>query len=83
MCLNVYVNGIAKRGREDWIEGRQIGYTEADFEGVRRLVAVAIGADGEPSIIGYTTLEILELKVNLVTICRTLSSSLPEDCVPK
>jgi len=47
---------------------RRLGYAEVDVDGVRRLVPVAIGEDGEPSILGYTALEILELKVNPVTM---------------
>lgn len=31
---------------------------------MRGIVPVAVGADGEPALIGYTTLEILELKPN-------------------
>lgn len=54
---------------------RRVGYAEIDIEGLRRLVPVAIGEDGEPAILGYTALEILELKVNPIT--RKLERAVP------
>ena len=54
---------------------RKVGYAEVDVEGVKRLVPVAIGEGGEPAILGYTALEILELKVNPVT--RKLERTVP------
>jgi predicted aspartyl protease len=54
---------------------RSIGYADIDIEGVRRLVPVAIGEDGEPAILGCTALEILEFKVNPIT--RKLEKSIP------
>lgn len=48
---------------------RPRGLTEAKVElnGVRRTVPLAIGPDEEEPLLGYTMLEILRFKVNLVT----------------
>ena len=54
---------------------RSVGYANIKVEGVRRLVPVAFGEDNEPSILGFTALEILGLKVNPAT--RRLEKSIP------
>ena len=46
---------------------RSLASAEVEFQGVRRPVSVAFGADGEQPLIGYTTLEALGFKVNSVT----------------
>jgi len=43
---------------------RGLALAEVEIEDVRRPLLIAIGAEGEKPIIGYTTLEILEFKVN-------------------
>ena len=50
-------------GRIIW---RRLAPAEVEIAGVRRLVLVASGGDGEP-LVGYTTLETLGFKVNTVT----------------
>jgi predicted aspartyl protease len=48
---------------------RQRGLTGAKLEidGVKRTVPIAIGPDGEEPVLGYTSLEILQFKVDSVT----------------
>jgi len=46
---------------------RGLALAEVEIEGVRRPVLVAIGGEGERTLLGYTTLEILGFKVNPVT----------------
>ena len=46
---------------------RRLGLAEIEFNGVRRPVLIAFSPDTEEPLIGYTTLENLELKVNPVT----------------
>lgn len=43
---------------------RGLGFAEAELQGRKGIIPVAIGEDGEPPIIGYTSLEIFELKPN-------------------
>ena len=50
-------------GRIIW---RRLAPAEVEIAGVRRLVLVASGGDGEP-LVGYITLETLGFKVNTVT----------------
>ncbi len=56
---------------------RRRGFTEAkiEVEGIKRTVPVAIGPEGEEPLLGYTALEILQLKVNPVT--RTPERTIP------
>ncbi len=54
---------------------RSVGYAKVDVEGVKRRVPIAIGEETEPAILGYTALEILELKVNPIT--RRLEKAMP------
>jgi len=46
---------------------RGVGFAEAELEGVRGVIPVAVGSDDEPPLIGYTALEIFELKPNPLT----------------
>ncbi len=46
---------------------RKLGLAEIEFDGMRRPVLVALSPDTEEPLLGYTTLENLELKVNPVT----------------
>jgi len=46
---------------------RRLALAEVEISGVRRPVLVAIGGEGEPALVGYTTLEVLGFKVNPVT----------------
>lgn len=46
---------------------RKLGLAEIEFDGIRRPVLVAISPDIEEPLLGYTTLENLELKVNPMT----------------
>jgi len=46
---------------------RGLALAEVELEGVRRPVLVTIGEEGERALIGYTTLESLNFKVNPVT----------------
>ena len=46
---------------------RKLGLAEIEFNGIRRPVLVAVSPDTEEPLLGYTTLENLELKVNPVT----------------
>jgi len=46
---------------------RQTSTLDAEIKGVRDTVPVVIGEDHEPTVIGYTTLEILGFKINPVT----------------
>ncbi len=46
---------------------RSLASAEVEVQGVRRPVLVALGANGEQPLIGYTTLEALGFKVNSVT----------------
>ena len=51
-------------GRTIW---RRLAPAEVEIAGVRRLVLVASGGDGEQPLVGYTTLETLGFEVNTVT----------------
>ncbi|MEM1534604.1 MAG: hypothetical protein QW059_05440 [Nitrososphaerota archaeon] len=44
-----------------------MGFAEAELEGVRGIIHIAIGSEEEPPLIGYTALEIFELKPNPAT----------------
>ncbi len=46
---------------------RKLGLAEIGFDGIRRPVLVAVSPDIEEPLLGYTTLEHLELKVNPIT----------------
>jgi len=46
---------------------RKLGLAEIEFNGIRRPVLIAVSPDTEEPLIGYTTLENLELRVNPVT----------------
>ena len=46
---------------------RKLGLAEIEFDGIRRPVLVTVSPDTEEPLLGYTTLENLELKVNPVT----------------
>jgi len=46
---------------------RKLGLAEIEFDGIRRPVLVVVSPDTEEPLIGYTTLENLELRVNPVT----------------
>jgi len=46
---------------------RKLALAEVEIEGVRRPVLVAVGGEGERALLGYTTLEVLDFKVNPVT----------------
>jgi len=54
---------------------RKLGLAEIEFDWIRRPVLVAVSPDTEEPLIGYTTLENLELKVNPVT--RKLEKTKP------
>lgn len=54
---------------------RGLGFAEAELEGAKGVIPVAVGADGEPPLIGYTALEIFELKPNPST--RSLEPTRP------
>lgn len=54
---------------------RKLGLAEIEFDGIRRPVLVTVSPDTEEPLIGYTTLENLELKVNPVT--RKLEKTKP------
>lgn len=45
----------------------KLGLAEIEFDGIRRPVLIAVSPDTEEPLIGYTTLENLELRVNPVT----------------
>ena len=49
------------------IISRRLAPAEVEIAGVRRLVLVAAGGDGERPLVGYTTLETLGFEVNTVT----------------
>lgn len=46
---------------------RKLGLAEIRIAGVRRPVLLAVGADGEKPVVGYTTLENFGFKVNPIT----------------
>jgi len=46
---------------------RGLCFAEAEPDGVRDLVPIALGGDDEPSLVGYTVLEILGFKVDPVS----------------
>jgi predicted aspartyl protease len=46
---------------------RQTSRLDAEIKGVRDTVPVVIGEEHEPTVIGYTTLEILSFKINPAT----------------
>jgi len=54
---------------------RGLCYAEAEMDGVRDFIPIALGAVGEEPIIGYTALEILGFKVNPIT--RKLETATP------
>lgn len=54
---------------------RKLGLAEIEFDGIRRPVLIAVSPDTEEPLIGYTTLENLELKVNPMT--RKLEKTKP------
>lgn len=54
---------------------RKLGLAEVEFDGIRRPVLVTVSPDTEEPLIGYTTLENLELKVDPVT--RKLEKTKP------
>jgi len=54
---------------------RKLGLAEIEFDGIRRPVLVVVSPDTEEPLIGYTTLENLELRVNPVT--RKLEKTKP------
>jgi aspartyl protease family protein len=43
---------------------RDLGYFETELEGVRDIVPVTVASEDEPTVIGYSTLEILGFKVD-------------------
>ena len=72
--LKVRRKVAVKLSNEHEVE-RGLCYAEAEVGGVKDLVPIALGADGEEPLVGYTTLEILGLKVNPIT--RTLEPATP------
>jgi len=46
---------------------RGLCFAEAELEGIRDLVPVALGGDDEAPLVGYTALEILGFKVDPIT----------------
>lgn len=54
---------------------RKLGLAEVQIADVRRPVLLAVGSDGEKSVVGYTTLENLGFKVNPIT--RSLERTRP------
>lgn len=46
---------------------RGLALAEVEVEGIRRPMLVALGAEGEAPLLGYTTLELLGFKVNPIT----------------
>ena len=48
------------------IISRKLDIVEIEIEGIKRQIYVTIGGESEVPVIGYTTLEILGLKVNPV-----------------
>jgi aspartyl protease family protein len=49
------------------IISRGLALAEVEVEGVRRPMLVALGAEGEAALLGYTALELLGFKVNPLT----------------
>ena len=54
---------------------RGLCYAEAEVDGVRDLIPIALSAEGEEPLVGYTTLEILGFKINPIT--RKLEPTTP------
>jgi clan AA aspartic protease len=46
---------------------RGLALAEVEIEGIKRPILIALSKDGERSLIGYTTLEVLGFKVNPLT----------------
>lgn len=46
---------------------RKLALAELEIEGIKRPVLVSLSEDGEKSLLGYTTLEVLGFKVNPLT----------------
>jgi predicted aspartyl protease len=49
------------------IISRGLALAEVEVEGIRRPMLIALAAEGEPPLLGYTALELLGFKVNPVT----------------
>ncbi len=49
------------------LKKRGQGYAEIELLGTKRLVPILVGPDGESALLGLTTLEILQFKVNPLT----------------
>jgi len=54
---------------------RGLCHAEVEVDGVRDLIPLTLGGEGEVPLIGYTTLEILGFKINPVT--GRLETTLP------
>lgn len=54
---------------------RNLALAQVEIEGVRRPMLISVPEDDEQPLIGYTTLELLEFKVNPLT--RTLERARP------
>jgi predicted aspartyl protease len=46
---------------------RALCYAEVEMDGVRDLIPITLGGEGEEPLIGYTALEILGFKINPIT----------------
>ncbi len=49
---------------------RRLALAEVEIEGIKRPVLSALSEDGEKSLLGYTTLEVLGFKVNPEYLAR-------------
>lgn len=54
---------------------RKLGLAQVEIAGVRRPVLLSVSEDDEHPLVGYTTLELLEFKVNPLT--RSLERARP------
>lgn len=54
---------------------RGLCYAEAEMDGVRDLIPITLGGEGEEPLVGYTALEILGFKINPIT--RQLEKTTP------
>ena len=66
---------VAVRLSDERAVERGLCYAEAEVDGVRDLIPIALGAEGEEPLVGYTTLEILGFKLNPIT--RKLEPTTP------
>ena len=58
---------VAVKLSDEHVIQRSVCNAEAEIEGVKDLIPITLGDEGEEPLIGYTTLEILGFKVNPIT----------------